>query len=118
MARLHKPIQALDGIADNWSDALQAAKSALQTGDVYKALWITHRILLSALDRLDLLKFARWKTNSDYLRECRTRHPLSATLSDVTNAYERVIYAHGTFDRDEAARLLAQVEKATSEIGQ
>ena len=110
-----RPLQALEGIASNWADAFQQAKAALEAGDLYRALWITHRVLLSALDQMDLLRFARWKTNRDYLRECRADHTASVTLADVSDAYERVVYAHNDINRDQAARLLTRVEALVQE---
>lgn len=110
-----RPLQALEGIASNWADAFQLAKSALDAGDLYRALWITHRVLLSALDRMDVLRFARWKTNRDYLKECRTDHSASKTLADVSDAYERVVYAHNDINRDQAASLLRRVETLVQE---
>src|SRR5688572_12146826 len=100
-----RPLQALEGIASNWADAFQLAKSALEGGDIYRALWIMHRVLLSAMDRLELLRFARWKTNRDYLRECRTNHSAAKTLADFSDAYERVVSAHHGSHRDQAAGL-------------
>jgi hypothetical protein len=114
-ARAARPARALDGIAENWTDALRLARAALDSGDLYRAVWITHRILLSALDRRDRLKFARWKTNTDYLRECRGEDSASKTLGEITAAYERIVYAHGDFDRAQAARLMADVEAIASE---
>jgi len=109
------PLPALDGVAENWGEAFQLARAALEAGNLYRAIWITHRILLSALDRMDRVKFARWKTNTDYLRECREADAASETLVEVTAAYERVIYAHDEFDRRQAARLLTQVEALAGE---
>src|SRR6266516_2946928 len=79
-----RSLGALEGVAENWSEAFRLAKAALDAGDMYRALWITHRILLSALDRMDRVKFARWKTNTDYLRECRGGDAASETLVQVT----------------------------------
>ena len=110
-----RPLQALEGIASNWADAFQLAKAALEAGDLYRALWITHRVLLSALDRMDVLRFARWKTNRDYLRECRADHSASKTLADVSEAYERVVYAHSDINREQAAGLLNRVEAVVQE---
>jgi hypothetical protein len=105
----------LEGVAQNWSEAFQLAKTALDTGDLYRALWITHRILLSVLDRMGRIKFVRWKTNSDYLRECADTGEIGTTLSELSGAYERVIYAHTEFDRLQAIKLLAQVESLAAE---
>jgi hypothetical protein len=112
-----RPLQALEGIATNWADAFQLARAALEAGDLYRALWITHRVMLSAMDRMDLLRFARWKTNRDYLRECRADHTASQTLADVSAAYERVVYAHHDIQQDQAANLLARVQALVQEAG-
>ena len=108
-------LRALEGIAENWNEAFKLAKTALDSGDLYRALWITHRVLLSVLDRMGEVKFVRWKTNTDYLRECRDTGSIRAMLSEVTAAYERVIYAHTDFDRGQALKLLAQVEALSGE---
>ncbi len=116
-AAQREPLRALEGVAQNWSEAFQLAKAALDSGDLYRALWITHRVLLSVLDRNGRIKFVRWKTNSDYLRECRDAGPVGATLSELTAAYERVVYAHTEFDRQQAVNLLTQVEALAAEAG-
>jgi hypothetical protein len=108
-------LPALEGVADNWNDAFALARQALQAGDLYRTMWITHRILLSVLDIREVVRFARWKTNSDYIRECKANDSAAATLRDITEAYERVIYAHGDFDREQAARMVAQVEAFAGE---
>jgi hypothetical protein len=96
--------------AESWVEAFDMARTAVSEGNVYRALWITHRILLSVLDRMDHIRFARWKTNSDYLIECKTGGSVPGTLAEVTTAYEQVIYAHRELGREEAARLLDRVE--------
>ena len=113
--RSRRSLGALEGVAENWTEAFRLAKAALNAGDLYRALWITHRILLSALDRMDRVKFARWKTNTDYIRECRGGDAASETLAEVTAAYEKVVYAHHEFDRDQAARFVAKVEALAGE---
>jgi Domain of unknown function (DUF4129) len=109
-------LPALEGVADNWNDAFALARTALQSGDLYRAMWITHRILLSVLDIRKVVRFTRWKTNSDYIRECQTTDAAAATLREITDAYERVVYAHGDFDKEQAARLVARVEAFASEV--
>jgi hypothetical protein len=110
-----RSLRALEGVAENWSEAFRLAKAALEAGNLYRALWITHRILLSALDRMDRVRFARWKTNRDYLRECAQGDGASVMLGEITAAYERVIYAHDDFNRDDVARFLSQVEGLANE---
>jgi len=111
-------MSALEGVADNWNDAFALARQALHAGDLYRTMWITHRILLSVLDLREVVRFARWKTNSDYIRECKSNDTAAATLRNITEAYERVVYAHGDFDREEAARMVAQVESFAGETPQ
>jgi hypothetical protein len=109
-------LPALEGVADNWNDAFVLARTALQSGDLYRAMWITHRILLSVLDIRKSVRFTRWKTNSDYLRECQSGDAAADTLREITDAYERVVYAHGDFDQEKAARLVARVEAYANEV--
>ena len=109
--------RALEGVAENWDEAFRLARAALDTRDLYKALWITHRVLLSVLDHIGQIRFVRWKTNSDYLHECRDPGAAGATLSELTAAYERVIYAHTKFDFEQARNLLSQVEALAVEAG-
>jgi hypothetical protein len=112
----HHNLPALEGVADNWNDAFALAKTALQSGDLYRTIWITHRILLSVLDLRKAVRFTRWKTNSDYVRECQSGDAAAHTLREITDAYERVVYAHGDFDKDKAARLVERVEEFASEV--
>jgi hypothetical protein len=109
-------LPALEGVADNWNDAFVLARTALQSGDLYRAMWITHRILLSVLDIRKVVRFTRWKTNSDYIRECQSSDAAADTLREITEVYERVIYAHGDFDKEQAARLVERVEAFASEV--
>jgi hypothetical protein len=112
----HQNLPALEGVADNWNDAFAMARTALHSGDLYRAIWITHRILLSVLDIRKAVRFTRWKTNSDYVRECQAGDAAADTLREITDAYERVVYAHGDFDKTQAARLVERVEAFASEV--
>jgi hypothetical protein len=112
----HQNLAALEGVADNWNDAFALARTALQSGDLYRAMWITHRILLSVLDIRKAVRFTRWKTNSDYVRECQSGDAAADTLREITVAYEKVVYAHGDFDKEQAARLVERVEAFASEV--
>jgi len=109
-------LPALEGVADNWNDAFALARTALHSGNLYRALWITHRILLSVLDIRKAVRFTRWKTNSDYVRECQSGDAAADMLREITDAYERVVYAHGDFDKEQAARLVSRVETFASEV--
>jgi hypothetical protein len=82
-------LPALEGVADNWNDAFALARQALHAGDLYRTMWITHRILLSVLDLREVVRFARWKTNSDYIRECKSNDTAAATLRNITRPTTR-----------------------------
>jgi hypothetical protein len=112
----YQTLPALEGVADNWNDAFALARTALHSGDLYRAMWITHRILLSVLDIRKAVRFTRWKTNSDYVHECQSGDAAADTLREITDAYEKVVYAHGEFDMAQAARLLERVEAFASEV--
>jgi hypothetical protein len=112
-----QPLRALEGVAENWTDAFRLARAALDENDLYKAIWITHRILLSILDRSGSIRFARWKTNTDYIRECKDAGEIAATLSELTAAYECVVYAHDDLDRSLAAALLGKVQELAAKAG-
>ncbi len=105
--------EALDEIAPSWNEAVALARDALAVGDLRRAVWITHRVLLSTLDGMELLVFKRWKTNADYLDECGAAGAEGRLLAELTDAYERVIYAHGKLDRETASLLLGRVESLT-----
>jgi hypothetical protein len=113
-----RSLRALEGVAENWNDAFHLARAALDAGDLYRAMWVTHRILLSVLDRMGRIKFVRWKTNTDYLRECNDTGAPATVLSEVTAAYEQVVYAHSELDRQRAVKLLAEVESLAAGAGQ
>ena len=48
--------------------------------------------------------------NADYLDECGDAGAEGRLLAELTDAYERVIYAHGKLDRETASLLLGRVE--------
>jgi hypothetical protein len=95
--------------ARNWQEAIGMARAALDAGDAYRALWIIHRCLLSVLDARGLVRFTRWKTNADYLRECPGDAPAAGLLDEATRAYERVVYAHQGIGSPQATDLLDRV---------
>lgn len=95
--------------ARDWQEAIRMARAALEGGDAYRALWIIHRCLLSVLDGRGLVRFTRWKTNGDYLRECRGEAPAAGLLQEATEAYESVVYAHEGIGRGQAFDLLERV---------
>lgn len=108
-----KPVSTwavLEGTAATWPQALHLARGALADGDLRRAVWIGHRVLLGLLAESGAIRFAAGKTNTDYLRECAAEHPWRETLTRLTDAYDRVVYGHQRARRDGLADLLHQVE--------
>ena len=101
---------ALEGEADTRDEALDMCRQALQGGDLRRAIWIMHRLFLSLLDEQGALHFSRWKTNGDYLVECRADHPDHSTLVGLTQAYEDIIYGHYNASDYDLETLFRKVE--------
>jgi len=85
--------EILQGTATNWHEAIKVASGMLAEGNVRRAVWITHRVLLGLLDEQGAIKFAGWKTNSHYLGECGRSHPWYSTFAELTELYESAVYA-------------------------
>lgn len=93
-----------------WETMLQDVRQALRRGSSYLAIWHLHRWFLAWLDAQGFVRFARWKTNADYLRECSATHPVGATLETLSHLYDEIVYAHQDVPLDTVATLLSQVE--------
>ena len=104
-------IEILEGAAGNWRDALDLARRVLAENNPRQAIWITHRVLLGLLDRQGAIKFAGWKTNSHYLRECGETHPWYNTFSELTRVYDQAVYAHRHASAEQAGQLLRSVDR-------
>jgi len=78
---------------------------------VRRAVWIAHRVLLGLLDEQGAIKFAGWKTNSHYLGECARSHPWYAIFAELSDLYERAIYARLLPPADAAEALLVRVNR-------
>ncbi|HNQ88866.1 MAG TPA: DUF4129 domain-containing protein [Verrucomicrobiota bacterium] len=100
----------LEGTAASWQEALARAREALAAGNVRRAVWIAHRVLLGLMDEQGSLRFAAGKTNADYLGECDPGHPWCGLLERLTAVYEQVIYAHRPPMPETLTALVAQVE--------
>lgn len=109
--------EILGGTATNWREALQVARAMLKEGNPRRAIWIAHRVLLGLLDEQGAVKFAGWKTNSHYLRECAQNHPWHPTFAEVTALYEQVVYASRQISTDAAEALVVRVDRLCLEAG-
>jgi hypothetical protein len=105
----------LEGVATNWREALQLARALLGAGNLRRAIWITHRVLLGLLDEQGAIKFAIWKTNSHYLAECARTHPWYGTFTELTDLYEGTVYANRSASRDTAESLVTRVNQFCDE---
>ena len=111
------PIEILEGAANDWREALQIARRMLAENNPRRAIWITHRVLLGLLDQQGAIKFAGWKTNSYYLGECAQSHAWYATFAELTEMYDRAIYARRDTPADSAAALLGRVDRLYGDAG-
>lgn len=100
----------LEGAARNWREALEAARRMLNEGNDRRAIWLAHRVLLGLLDEQGAIRFAGWKTNSHYLRECAPSHPWYPTFAELTELYEQAIYAHRAAARSFVESLILRVD--------
>ncbi|MEE9149276.1 MAG: DUF4129 domain-containing protein [Candidatus Tectomicrobia bacterium] len=99
-----------EGVTRRWDEMLRQVRGAVSQGDGYSAIGLLHRFFLAVLHQRGILTFADWKTNADYLSECPRTHTAYATLADLTQAYERIVYAHRTVPLHTITDLLTQVE--------
>jgi hypothetical protein len=107
--------EILEGKARNWRDGAELALRLLEQGELRRAVWIAHRVLLGLLDERGALKFAGSKTNSQYLSEFPPNHPCYATFAELTRIYEQAVYAQRTAAAAEISRLVNCVEAMTKD---
>jgi len=107
--------EILEGAANDWREALQVARRMLTENNPRRAIWIAHRVLLGLLDQQGAIKFAGWKTNSHYLGECAQAHPWYLTFAELTEIYEKTVYARRNAPLDIAEALLLRVDRLYSE---
>jgi Domain of unknown function (DUF4129) len=107
--------EILQGTATNWQEALMIARDMLREGNVRRAIWIAHRVLLGLLDEQGAIKFAGWKTNSQYLGECARSHPWYPTFAELTELYENAVYASRSAPANAADALVRRVGQLCSE---
>ncbi len=105
----------LEGAARNWREALEAARRMLNEGNPRRAVWLAHRVLLGLLDEQGAIRFAGWKTNSHYLRECAPSHPWYPTFAELTELYEQAIYARRAAAPSIVESLLLRVDRLWKE---
>lgn len=101
--------ELLEGAGNNWQEGLAAASHALERGELRRAVWIAHRVLLGLLDEQGAIRFAGHKTNEAYLKECQASHPWSETLRALTSLYDQVIYGHLPVDAGQLLQLIARL---------
>jgi len=107
----------LEGSAADWREALDLARAMLRQGNLRRAVWIAHRVLLGLLDEQGAIKFAGWKTNSHYLAECAREHPWRVTFAELTELYEGAVYADRAAAPDAAELLLTRLDGFRREAG-
>lgn len=101
--------RATEDRASGPAEALKLAGDYLSAGNLYQALWITHRTLLAVLDQRRLIDFHKSRTNRYYLRRFDRRNELYPILNDSTELYDRLIYAHKEVSSESVGNLLNRV---------
>ena len=107
--------EILEGTATNWQEALKLARGSLSEGNTRRAVWIAHRVLLALLDQQGAIKFAGWKTNTHYIKECAPNHPWRGTFVELTELYERVVYASREIGAQAIEPLFIRLDEFTRE---
>jgi hypothetical protein len=109
--------EILEGAATDWHDALQLARAKLAEGDLKRAVWIAHRVLLGLLDQQGAVHFAGWKTNSHYLRECAPTHPWHKPFAEITDLYEQIVYASRQVPAAHVEASVTQIDRLCAASG-
>jgi Domain of unknown function (DUF4129) len=107
----------LKGAGKNWREALEAARKSAKEGDCRRAIWLAHRVLLGLLDEQGAIRFAGWKTNSYYLRECAAGHPWYSTFAELTELYEQAIYGKRAGSPARAESVVLRLDQLYKDLG-
>jgi hypothetical protein len=107
----------LEGEATDWREALALSRAKLADGDLKRAVWIAHRVLLGLLDEQGAVRFAGWKTNSQYLCECAATHPWHRTFAELTELYEQAVYASRPISPAHVEASVAQIDRLCAQSG-
>ena len=105
------PFDVLEGAARDYQTGIRLAIEALRKGDLRRAVWIGHRVLLGLLDEQGAVAFAAWKTNTVYLGECSRSADRYALLQSLSDEYDQVVYGHRPGDAGRIGRRLAEVAR-------
>lgn len=82
------------------SDLLAEARRLYEAGDYGQAIIYLYSHLLVQLDKHQIIRLAKGKTNRQYLRELRHRPPLAEVLAQTMVAFEDVFFGRHRLDRD------------------
>ncbi len=108
--------EILEGAASDWREAGELALRLFRQGELRRAVWVSHRVLLGLLDERGAVKFAGWKTNAQYLRECPASHPWYTTFTALTEVYDQTVYAQRTAAAPAIESLISRVEAMTKNV--
>jgi hypothetical protein len=73
-------------------DLLAAAREAFQRGDYREAMVLLYSYLLLELDKRQVIRLAKGKTNRQYLREVGPRQPLRSLFERTMEVFEAVFF--------------------------
>lgn len=92
------------------SDLLAEAKRCYDSGDFNEAIVYLFSYELVELDKGQLIRLAKGKTNGQYLREVRKNDSLQDILEVTMRAFEDVFFGQRTLSRDGFERCWNQLE--------
>ena len=99
------------------TDGILRAQGALAQGDLRGAVEHLYHTCITLLSAAGLITVQRWKTNTAYLRECPASAAAYPVFRDLTDAYERIVYAHQQYARQRIEQLFFSVQGLCGEAG-
>lgn len=101
----------LEGESLTGGNLLQRARRELEAGDLRLAVVFLFSYLLLEMDRKELIRLQKGKTNRAYLSEVRRNGRATLPLYDsVMHAFERSFFGHHPLEKSEVADLVRQTE--------
>ncbi|MCR9115786.1 MAG: DUF4129 domain-containing protein [bacterium] len=98
------------------SDLLGAARRCYEQGDYGEAIVYLFSYQLVELDRKQVIRLARGKTNRQYLRESKSRPNLASILAVTTETFEDAFFGRYDIDRPRFDRCWQDLERFEAEL--
>lgn len=99
-------------------DLLDEARAQYDAGNFRLAVIYLFSHLLITLDKHQLIRLAKGKTNRQYLRELRSRPELKSILEQTMIPFEDVFFGNHTLDREEFEACWQQLDRFHHHVDQ